>query len=105
MGGPKTTYRGAADHLFFNPVKEHLVNPKRWRWYTWFSLIYFILSLITFYRITGLRGGVAEVLEVTIVPGLFWLVWFLIYKASALNDRYYNRRKAAAAQQQEPTPQ
>ncbi len=82
------------------------MNPKRWRWYTWFSLILFGLFLTARYQVTGRINGAADVVDCAVLPGLFWLFWFLLTKASALNDRYYNRRKAkAAAQQQEPTPQ
>lgn len=59
------------------------MNPKRWKWYTWLVLVYYILSLITFYRITGLRGGVIEMLEIAMLPGLIWLFLFIIHKGVA----------------------
>ncbi len=81
------------------------MNPKRWRWYTWVSIILYVFYLWATQRVTGRIDGISAA-EAALFPGMFWLFWFLLTKASALNDRYYNRRKAkAAAQQQEPTPQ
>ena len=79
------------------------MNRKRWHWYTWGAILLYIFYLWATQRVMGRIDGISAT-EAALFPGLFWLVWFLLYKASALNDRYYNRRKAAAAQQQEPTP-
>ena len=56
------------------------------KWYTLITSIWFLFSLVTFYRITGLRGGVAEVLEVALLPGTIWLICFglhMLAKATA----------------------
>ena len=73
------------------------MNPKRWKWYTWVTTIYFILSLITVYRITGLRGGVVEILEIALLPGMIWLFFFTLYKAADIKDKFDNRTKPPPA--------
>lgn len=63
------------------------MNPKRWKWYTWVTTIYFILSLWAMHRIAGRIDGLAGVLEVAILPGLIWLFFFTLYKAADFADR------------------
>ena len=51
------------------------MNPKRWRWYTWLALVYFVIN---FYL--NFQGIPAEGIISVIVGAIVWFFLWLIHQ-------------------------